>query len=70
MQRAQIVFAHQPRDAMLAAGLSRFTQIEEDARRAIDAVTRDERRANQSKQSGVFLIVVRDRLLAARGSSR
>ena len=26
-------------------------------------MTRDERRANQSKQSGIFLIVVRDRLL-------
>jgi hypothetical protein len=31
MERAQVGFPHQPRDAMLAAGLSGFTQIEEDA---------------------------------------
>jgi hypothetical protein len=31
MQSAKIGFAHQPRDAVLAAGLSRLTQIEEDA---------------------------------------
>ena len=72
MQRAQIGLAHQPRDAMLAAGLSGFTQIEEDARSAVDAVTRDERRANQAKQPGILLRAVRDRLLqpfvvAARG---
>ena len=63
VQRAQIGFAHQPRDAMLAAGLAGFTQIEEDARGAVDAVTRDERRANQAKQPGILLGAVRDRLL-------
>jgi hypothetical protein len=57
---------------MLAAGLAGFTQIEKDARSAIDAMTRDERRSNESKQPGVFLRAVRDRLLqpiivAARG---
>jgi hypothetical protein len=29
MQRAKIGLAHQPLDAMLAAGLARFTQVEE-----------------------------------------
>src|SRR5947199_6912437 len=48
---------------MLAAGLSRFTQIEEDPRGAIDAMTRDEGRADQAQQPGVLLGVVRDRLL-------
>jgi hypothetical protein len=32
---------------MLAAGLSGFTPIEEDARRAVDSVACGERRANQ-----------------------
>jgi hypothetical protein len=41
VERAQIVFAHQPCNAMLAAGLAGFTQIEEHADGAIDAVTRD-----------------------------
>ena len=54
VQRAQIGLAHQASDAMPAAGLSGFTQIEEHARGAVDAMTRNERRANQSKQPGVF----------------
>src|SRR6516165_3845945 len=60
MERAQIGFAHQPCDTMLTASLSRLTQIEEHSRSAVDAMTGDERRANQSNQSGVFLIVIRD----------
>jgi len=72
MQCAKIGLTHQPRDAMLAAGLSRFTQIQEDPRGAIDAMARDERRSDQTKQPGVLLSPVRDRLLqpvvvAARG---
>ena len=63
MQRAHIVLAHQASDTMLTAGFSRLSQIEEDAGSAINAMARDERCANQSKQSGVFLIVVRNRLL-------
>src|SRR5205809_3784023 len=50
MQRAQVVLAHQASDAMLTTGFSRLSQIEEDAGSAIDAVTRDKRRANESKQ--------------------
>src|SRR5437016_6820368 len=63
MQRAQTSLTHQARNAMLAAGLSRFTQIEEDTRGAIDAMTRDEGRADQAQQPGILLGVVRDRLL-------
>ena len=63
MQRAQIVLAHQPSDTMLTAGFSGLSQIEEDAGSAINAMARDERCANQSKESGVFLIVVRNRSL-------
>src|SRR5688572_6208440 len=49
---------------MLTAGLSRLTQVEEeDAGSAIDAVTRDEGRADQAEQTGILLGVVRDRLL-------
>jgi hypothetical protein len=54
MEGAQIRLAHQPPDAVLAAGLSRLTQIEEDAGGAVDAVTRDERRPNQTKQPGIL----------------
>ena len=72
MKRPQFGLAHQSRDAMLATGLASFTQIEEDARRAVDAVARDERRTNQPKQSGVLLRAIRDGLqqplvIAARG---
>src|SRR5437870_224874 len=56
-------FAHQSRDAMLAARLSGFAQVEEDARGAVDAVTCDERCPNQAKEPGVLLRAVRDRLL-------
>jgi hypothetical protein len=57
---------------MFAAGLSGFTQIEEDAGRAIDPVARRERRPNQPKQSGVLLSTIRDGLqepvvITARG---
>jgi hypothetical protein len=47
---------------MFAAGLSGSTQIEEDTRRAVDPVTRGERRTNQPKQSGVLLSAIRDGL--------
>jgi len=63
MQRAQVVLAHQASDTMLTAGFPRLSQIEKDAGSAINAVTRDERCANQSKESGIFLIVVRNRSL-------
>jgi hypothetical protein len=36
---AQIGVAHHTRDAMLAAGLSRFTQIEEDPSRTVDVTS-------------------------------
>jgi len=48
---------------MLTAGLAGFPQIEEHAHGAIDAVTRNKRRANQSDEPGVLLRVVRDRVL-------
>jgi hypothetical protein len=64
--------AAQPRDAVLAARLSGFTQIEEDAGRAVDAVARNERRPNQAKQPRVLLSAIRDWLqqpvvISARG---
>jgi hypothetical protein len=63
MPCAQVVFAYQASDTMFAAGFSRLSQIKEHAGSAINTMTRDERCANQSKESGVFLIVVRNRLL-------
>jgi hypothetical protein len=63
VERPKIGFAHEPRDTVLAAGLAGFTQIEEDARGTVDAVARDEGRPNQTKQSGVLLRAVRDRLV-------
>src|SRR5688572_21522199 len=63
MERPQIGLAHQSCDAMLATGLSGLAQIEEDARGAVDAVTRDERRTNEAQQPGVLLSAIRNRLL-------
>ena len=59
---------------MLAVGLSRFTQIEEDARSGVRSLTRSERRADQSGQPGVLLGSARAGLFelfvtAARGHS-
>ena len=51
---------------MLAAGLAGFTQIEDDARGTADAVARQKGRSNQTKQPGVLLRAVRDRLLKPR----
>jgi hypothetical protein len=48
---------------MLAAGFSCFKQIEENAQGAVDAVTSDGRRTNQTKQPGNLLSAVRDGLL-------
>ena len=62
VERAQLVLAHEPRDAVLAAGLSRLTQVQEHTRGTVDALTRDERRPDQPEQPGVFLAAVRDRL--------
>lgn len=55
MQRAELRCAHQSCDAMLAAGLSRFAEIQEDARRPTDAVTRNEERSNKTQEPGVLL---------------
>jgi len=66
VERAQVGFAHEPRDTMLAAGLASFAQIEEDARGTVDAVARGEGRTNQTKQPGVLLRAVRNRLVKPR----
>lgn len=63
VQRSQPMLAHQPRNAMLAAGLAGLAQIEEHTRRPVDALAGDERRANQAQQAGVLLGAVRQRLL-------
>src|SRR4029079_12816938 len=48
---------------MLAADFARFTKIEKDTMRAVDAVTRNEGSPNQANKAGVFLRPVRSRLL-------
>ena len=53
-----MALAHKACDAMLTAGLSRLTQVEEDAGSAIDAVTCDEGRTDQAQQTGILLRVV------------
>ena len=58
MQRPEIGLAHQPLHAMLAAGLARFTEIEEDPRGPVDAMARDKRSANEAQQPGVFLSAI------------
>ena len=64
MKGAQAVLAHEARDAMLAAGLSGLTQVQEDARRAVDPLTRDERRPDQTQQPGILLGTIREWLLS------
>jgi hypothetical protein len=54
MRRTLVRRAHEPGDAMLAARLAGFPQVKEDTGRTVDAVTRRERRPNQTKQAGVF----------------
>lgn len=65
-QSPEVVFAHETGDAVFAARLSSLTQIQEHPQGAIDAVARDERRAVQAEYPGIFVIVVRDRLLEPR----
>ncbi len=62
VQGAQVIHAHQPGDAVLATGLSGLPQVQEDARGAVDALTRGERRTDQAKQPGILLGPVRDRV--------
>jgi hypothetical protein len=51
---SDLVRAHQPRDAMLAARLSGFTQVEEHSRRTINAITGIERRADKLQKPCIF----------------
>ena len=62
MQSAQVVHAHQPRDAMFAAGFSGFAQVQEDPRGAVDPLARGERGADEAEQPRVLLGSLRDRL--------
>ena len=62
VQRAQVVFPHEPSDAVFAAGLSRLPQVEEDTRRAVDPLARGERRTNQAKESGILVSAMGKRL--------
>ena len=72
MQGAQLTLAHQARDAVLTAGLAGLPQVQEDARGAVDALTRRERRTDQAEQPGIFLGPARGRVreplvVSARG---
>ena len=48
---------------MLAAGFSRFTQIEKYPRGAIDTVARNKRGSNQVQEPGILLGPIGDRML-------
>jgi hypothetical protein len=63
MKGTQAVLAHEARDAMLAARLSGLTQVQEDAGRAVDPLTRDEGRPDQTQQPGILLGTIREGLL-------
>jgi hypothetical protein len=62
VQGAQLIDAHQPCDAVLAAGLSGLSQVEKDTRRAVNALTRGKRRTDQAEQPGILLRPVRHRV--------
>ena len=74
VQSAQAIHAHQSGDAVLATGLAGLPEVQEDARGAVDALTRGERRADQAEQPGILLGPVRDWVrepvvVAARGDA-
>lgn len=58
--------AHQTSDPMLAAGFTCFAEVEEGARRAVDALAGRVGCPNQAQQTCVFESAVRDRLLEPR----
>src|SRR5690606_15776806 len=60
VQGTQVRLTHQTGNAVFAAGLAGFTQVEENARRAIDPVARDERSPYQPQQAGVLLSAIRN----------
>jgi len=62
MEGLDLVDSHDPRDTVLAAGLTRFTQIEEDARRTVDAMARRVGFADQGEQPLIFLCAIRERM--------
>src|SRR3954465_3367936 len=66
MEGSELMLAHQSCDPMLATRFAGLTGIQEDPRGAVDALAGRERGADQAKQSGVFLRVVRIRLCEPR----
>ncbi len=60
---AEIIFAHEPRDAMLTARLAGLAEIQKHARRAIDALARQKRSPNESDEPRIFLGSIRHWLL-------
>lgn len=62
VQGTQVIHAHQSCDAVLATGLPSLPQVQTDATGALDALTRRERRTDQTKQPGILSGPVRDRV--------
>src|SRR5208337_1993364 len=60
---ANAIDAHETCNTMLAARFPRFSKIQENSRCSVDAMTCNVRCPDQSKQSCVFLISIRYRLL-------
>ena len=58
MQGPKLMLAHQPCDAVLTTPFAGLAKVQEDSWGTVDALARREGRANQAKQSGVFLGVV------------
>src|SRR5262249_22268982 len=63
VQGTQTIHAHEASDAMLTARLAGLSQVEKDARRAVDALTRVERCSDKAKQPSILLGAVRYWLL-------
>src|SRR4051812_3781871 len=66
MEGSELMLAHQSCDPMLATRFAGLTEIQQDPPGAVDALAGRERGADQAKQSGVFLRVVRIRLCEPR----
>jgi hypothetical protein len=62
VQRLYVVGTHEARHSMLTAHFPGLSEIQKDARGAVDAMTGLERRADQAEQPSVFECSIRHRL--------
>lgn len=63
MSRFEVIGLHNSSDTVLATGLTRFSQVEKDARGAVDTMARRIGRADQAEQPLIFPSPIGERIL-------